>query len=318
MALPPGTSGWVGSGFDCTCSCSFFGEFRYGDDAETAPNCVVAFVVGDIRNGCTSINYEDADITVELFEDGVPITDPLLPLGPTIITGGGAIWQKWKPVANVVYTATVTLDCGGGDIAIREFEFTIPDPASTSCNCCNEKDVDYIVISGLTGYPAVLNGTHAVTRSSGTTYPCYFEASATSNPGFPTNPCGTSGSPPTPPASSVYSCDGTVNGRSGRWYYYEGFGGIIDMVIVAPGTLTFSIVYYFNVARWLLVNGFCEQNVGFPPGSCGCARVKWNFSIDCASGRATYLGNDSVFCGTPTVAPLDGSTPTVNVFFAEL
>lgn len=167
--LPPGTFGWVGSGFDCTCDCNFVAGFAYNGNEPPAwttgpqPICALLFGVGNLTNGCTAIDIDTADLTVELFRNGTPITEPLI----TDSTLNLKYWERWEPVAGDVYTATVTLDCGYGVITIREYSFTIPTPANTSCVCCDEKTPDYAIISGLTNDCCDIgNGTYALSQIS--------------------------------------------------------------------------------------------------------------------------------------------------------
>lgn len=168
MALPPGFSGWVGSGFDCTCECGFIGGFYYAgnlpDDFTYVPppTCLLMFAVGQFRDGCTPFDAATADITIELTLNGSALGEDAVYSS----ANESYIWQTWEPEAGDVYGATVTLTCGT-TITIREYEYTIPDPANTACDCCDEWTPDYAIVSGLTSdCCSIGNGTYALSAIS--------------------------------------------------------------------------------------------------------------------------------------------------------
>lgn len=168
MALPPGTSGWIGPDGDCGCGCGFVGGFHYQgnqpDDFTSLPPpiCVLLFAVGNFRDGCNSIDPLTADITIEITLNGTPVSEP-----PVYSSANEAfLWEVWEPEAGDVYAATVTLDCGT-TVTIREYEYTIPDPANLACDCCDDRTPDYVVVSGLTGACCDFgNGTFALSDIS--------------------------------------------------------------------------------------------------------------------------------------------------------
>lgn len=338
MALPPGFSGWVGSGFDCTCDCTFEGGFYYqGNEPANwgylpPPICLLMFALGNIKNGCTVINVEDADITIVLKKNGTTISEPMI-----YDTASNIIyWERWKPTAGDVYTADVTLDCGS-TTATRTFSFTIPTPANTNCGCCSERALDYAVVTGLTGYAAVLNGTYAFGPAGLTLPQCSFGASEITPPDFPADPCGISSgegfcgqdvpffSTPFPSSPlAIYECCTAIQALGGNaFYYYEGGGGIAGghtnpifslatPFIDASGILHLSVGYAFRIARYRSIQLDCTAPSGGTIG-CGCPGVSFLFEGPCQSGQLEYKG--LVGCNSH---PLDGSVPSVEVVFENL
>jgi hypothetical protein len=149
--------------------CSFVAGFAYNGNEPPAwttgpePVCALLFAVGNLQDGCAPISIETADLTVELFRNGTPITEPLI----TFTSLGIKYWERWKPTAGDVYTATVTLNCSSGAQTEVEYSFTIPTPANTACTCCDDKSPDYAVISGMTNDCCdIANGTYALSPIS--------------------------------------------------------------------------------------------------------------------------------------------------------
>ena len=257
MALPPGTSGWVGSGFDCTCKCSFEAGFVYNGNEpaywgnDPPPVCLLMFAVGNLQNGCTVINVEDADITITLKRNGTTITDPFI----YDSVFNAIYWQKWKPTAGDVYTADVTLVCGS-ETYTKSYSYTIPTPANTNCNCCTERTLDYIIVSGFTDEFAIMNGTYGVNPAGGSPNCCYSSAQPPAAPALPSNPCGnlTFSSPPvinipsaclfTDPSPYGYDPSTGIG-----FYYYQGTGGIGNICFTTAGEAIFTITYSYKYSR---------------------------------------------------------------------
>jgi hypothetical protein len=316
MALPPGTFGWIGSGFDCTCNCTFQAGFAYDDGVhawtvERDGTCILLFFVGYLKSGCNIIEYDTADITVELFLNGSPISDPLIPIPNTVFPGGGAYWEKWKPTAGDVYTATVTLDCGYGNTLTREFTYTIPDPANTSCDCCSERTIDYVIVSGFTGDFAILNGTYALSSTGGG---CTYGPDEIAAPALPSNPCGTSPGPlgVNGGAGMLFMAPAEADLIPGVTrsicYYYPGGGSVSASIHPTTELVTVTVQFAYASSRWRDVDVHPVTNplgCTVPGGGCGLG-YSWIFTGQCD--------------GYVALASTEGSppqNPTVSVFMID-
>lgn len=271
MALPSGTSGWVGSGFDCGCACSFSGGFDYSND-----QCLLTFYVDNMKSGCDVILASDADITIE-------ITGPSgVETGVTANSGNtGFGWTRFKPQAGFTYTATVTLDCGS-DTITSEFEITIPNPANTACNCCTERTPDYATLSGLVSCCAWANGTYALDPVGS----CVYEYSSSTAGELQTDPGAGAG------CSAGYC--GTFTIGSDTWYLWP--RGIVITVTMpgVTGLVTITLIIQFYGYR--LRAGVCTYQ--------RAPTVTYTFQRSCDTGEATLLTtsfSDINNCGTPPV-----------------
>lgn len=165
--------GWFGPASGdcscCTCTCSFVGGFNYNGTEpsywgqDPPPICQLMFTVGVLQDDtCAPLDVATANITIVLKQNGTTITEPFIRDSANFHIR----WTRWKPTAGDVYTADVTLDCGGGSSYSQSYSFTIPTPANTLCVCCDDQIPDYGVVSGLTGCCDFGNGTYAVSLSS--------------------------------------------------------------------------------------------------------------------------------------------------------
>jgi len=283
------------------CACSFSGGFSYGD---IAGGCLLYFIVRNLKNGCTPIDFSTANITVELFLNGSPISEPLIPYTDSSGETGGT-WEKWKPTANDVYSAVVTLTCSDSSVVVKEYSITIPDPANTNCNCCTERVPDYVTISGLTGVFALLNGTWALSFAS----TCTYDAGPTVGTSDPADPCfgGT----------HLLSCTSGAN----TFYFYPPKSNYPAVTVVMPGTsgkITISFGAFYSVWRYRPLFTDCI-NTG--SGSCQKFAINWVYEIDCETGEATLLsrteglGSDSGSAGSTLVSGIPN--PTVNLVLAS-
>jgi hypothetical protein len=303
MTLPPGTFGWVGSGFDCTCECNFDAGFAYADGELVTlmrldSRCLLMFGVGNLRNGCTPIDIATADLTVELFRNGIPITEPLIPI-PGL---NGLYWEKWKPTAGDVYTATVTLTCGT-TIVIREYTITIPTPANTECVCCDDRIPDYAVVSGLTGACCTFaNGTFGLSQTAA----CVYQASATF--AAPADGCG---------GGHCFTCSQfRAPGIPNDIFYYFPREVIVTASIgtnpflpsgpvIGANQILVRVIMFYWVYR--LRDGICSDGSGV--FSCAGGNVWW-FLSECAAGPFT------LHTGPGFGAICLGQTPNIELAFA--
>jgi hypothetical protein len=293
--LPPGTSSWIGSGFECGCECTFEAGFTYADD-----KCLLIFAVRALKTACISIEFDLADLTVEIRLNGTPISASLIPY--TDSNGGGGIWEVWKPEAGDVYSATVSLNCGYGETFSREFEITIPDPANSACNCCTERTIDYVVVSGLTDDVAIMNGTYALEPTG--VFGCAYGPIAIAGPPLPENPCGIFGAngnglggdgtypcplpPPDSPDALFMEPPTIICGITlARCYFHPG-GGSVSATIGAE-YVDVTIQYgrrfsHFSYSWDDLPNNCAPGN----RGTC-VSGFTWVFRINCVSGATTLL-----------------------------
>jgi hypothetical protein len=307
MALPPGTFGWVGSGFDCTCECNFVAGFAYNGNEPPAwatgpqPICALLFGVGNLTNGCTAIDIDTADLTVELFRNGTPITEPLI----TDSTLNLKYWERWEPVAGDVYTATVTLNCGT-TITIREYSFTIPTPANTSCVCCDERTPDYVTVSGLTGSCCDFgNGTYAMTADGS----CEYRAEADfSDPGNCDTYCYTCNAARGPgiPDDIFYFSPRKVTIRLGIGR---------DPITATSTPNADTVVIYLRIEYWVYrvrdIGGGtleCSLYTSGVPSPCATAN-EWRMTSTCNGAAFTFTSSPGF--GAICV----GQTPTVELFW---
>ena len=294
MALPPGTFGWLGSGFDCTCGCSFVGGFAYNDSGLLGSVCLLQFAVGNLQSGCTVINVEDADITIALEVNGTPITDSLI----YDTTNNVIYWDKWKPTAGDVYTADVTLDCGT-ETFTKSYTYTIPTPSNTSCVCCTEQVPDYLVVTGGAGCCNMANGTWALSLGGGT---C---AAGTRN--YTYSDPDVFGAPSVPCSGACFSAFDSGTGRT-YYFYRRGITFTVTMPPTAgPDNITITITITYRVYY---------DNGGGCTSFTSAAGVTHSYTLTCSGGNAGTGSGGSItlafgFSTTPCA-----SAPTVELFFA--
>jgi hypothetical protein len=281
----------------CDCPCAFVANFSYDDDPESSAPCMLYFEVGSIESECVSLDYEDADITVVLKKNGTVISEPLT-IGST---GVFAYWERWKPVANDVYTAEITLNCGA-DTTTETITYTIPDPANTSCNCCTEKVPDYVTVSGITGPLSILNGTWALSQVSS----CTYDAGSITGTADPPNPC-TGG-------TELASCSNTND-----YYFYDPKTGSTVIQVVMPGAtgnITINLSSFYNVWRYRPAFSDCS-NTGNQ--SCEKFKIAWVYEIECNGGVATLLsrteglGTDDGGAGSTLTSGVPDPTVTISL-----
>ncbi len=274
-------------------------------------DCVLSFSLGYIRDGCDFIDVADASISVTITGPG-GVEGPVITLAEADSVPGGALyWTKWKPAAGETYTATATLTCGYADPYVREFEITIPDPASTSCICCTDETPDYITISGLTGVGATVNGTYALT-AGGIAYEADFGDGAevsmcvyqpVTQPPFAAAPTGS--------VCSALHPDilGTFSVGLDDFFVYEGGGDIYvwtpNAFSIAAGytTIRIRIKYYYTVYRRRFIDGTC----GSSPTT---VTQEWEYEIDCNTGEASLIDEDDNY----SFAVSSLGTPVVNLY----
>lgn len=304
--LPPGTFGWVGSGFDCGCDCTFEAGFHYNGNAASywgtlaKPICNLMFAIGNVRNGCTSVDIRTTSLTVVLKRNGTVISEPLL-----YLSGFNAYyWERWKPTAGDVYTAEISLNCGSG-VVTRTITFTIPTPANTNCTCCSDRVPDFATVSGLTGSCCTFgNGTFGLSLLSGCRY--YGEANF-SDPGNCSSYC--------------YSCNAfRAPGIPDDVFYFSpkkasvwvGIG--VDPITLGSTPNPDTIVTYLRMEYWIYR---VRTDFGVPT----CAAYSTGIPTPCATGnewRMTSLCNGlaMTFTDVPGLGALCiGQTPAIGVFF---
>lgn len=290
--------GWFGPASGdcscCNCSCSFNGRFVYEDAGLLGSVCLLQFAVGDLTySSCAPIDIETANITIVLKRNTITITDPLFydPLNNLIY------WEKWKPTAGDVYTADVTLDCGGGETFTQSYSFTIPTPANTSCVCCTEQIPDYLVISA-SGCCDMVNGTWALTLAGGTCAAGTRTYEYVDNDIFaaPASPC--SG-----------ACYSIADGSDVYYFYRRG----IRLEVVLPATAgPDNVTIKLNNIYWTyrLRGGVCSL-------FSSSFSVPYTYTTSCADGSGGTPTGGTALVGTgSTFAQPCSTAPTVQVFFS--
>ncbi len=272
------------------------------------------FIVYGAVVGCESVAIEDATISVEITgPDGAE--GPVVTLPDTSWPDGALFWEKWKPTAGATYSATVTLTCGADEVT-KEYEFTVPDPASSGCNCCTERTIDYITISGMTGAAASVNGTYAIT-TGGIAYSWPF-TSVTGNNYCSRQPVTQPAATAAPPVGSrcvsgpdtLHTC---TNGLGQTVYYYAN-GGSVYAFLPTNNTGAFTTVR----VQITYEHRYYRQGTScFEAGlSCAVHFQRWEYEIACNTGEATLLRYfDSDSNTSPPTGPLISANPTVQVFF---
>tara|TARA_R110000868_G_scaffold184392_2_gene425923 strand:- start:240 stop:1004 length:765 start_codon:yes stop_codon:yes gene_type:complete len=244
-------------------------------------------------DNCDPVDIETADITIVLKVNGTTITDPLI-----YNTSLGIIyWDKWKPTADDVYTADVTLNCIGGGTYTQSYSYTIPNPANTTCVCCTELTPDYLVISGGTGCCAMANGTWALSATGGS---CAFGTKGygyTDNDiyGAPGSPCGGG------------ECYSVVDGGSGRTYYFWKRGIQIAVTMpptAGPDNITITVSCVYRVYY-----GSCTSYSS-------TVTATYTYTLTCSGGNAGTGSGGSVTLAFGFSATPCASAPTVELFFA--
>ncbi len=138
--LPPGTSGWLGSGFDCTC-CTFTGIFAYDSAA-----CNLTLRIAT----CSDIDPDNIELIVT-GPDGVSDVEPT-------ISGSVLSWSLYKPELGT-WTAEATLTCPyTGETYSKTYTVTVTS-IDTDCKCCVIRRPDFVTVNG-TGCCAFANGTY--------------------------------------------------------------------------------------------------------------------------------------------------------------
>lgn len=288
--------------------CRLAGGFTYDNGVhiwtqERDGTCILQFLVGDLQDGCNSVDFGSADITIELFLNGSPLSVTFLPLSPSILRGGGVYWEKYKPEANDVYIATVTWVCST-ETVVREFSITIPDPANVDCDCCAEREIGYIVIDGFTDEFAVLNGTFAAVPTGPEPNCCWNFTGIPAAPDMPTDPCGIRTGPTTvniPPECLFAVPPSGIDPFTGiGYYYYPGTGAIVGgssssvcIGVSGPGEVTtIKVRYTYSYARRRPADVTIANPEGcIEFGGGGALGYEVVFTFDCESGLATISSN---------------------------
>jgi hypothetical protein len=97
-------------------------------------------------------------MTLTVEDSGGPVGESFYAVDGTLV------WFRFLPEPGETYTATVTLVCGEETLTYTE-SFTIPEDADQElCNCCTQRKIVSVSISGFTGTCCSwINGTYAVT-----------------------------------------------------------------------------------------------------------------------------------------------------------
>lgn len=293
-------------------SCDFVGKWDYD-----STSCMLTFTVSGYTEDCERLSIEDANIDVTITGPGN--------IGPVVTfpAFGYKKWTKFKPPSATTYTAEVTLTCDDDTTVTRTYEYTTPNPANLDCNCCTEREIDYITVSGLSAAGAVLNGTWVPNIPMGTPfYNCPAEnmfgplgtgCSYYALDNFP------SASTPATGRCNLSHPDllATRTLTNGRIYIYEGGGKIHALIPNANSTLlptsvparTKIIIYigYMYLSFFENFNtGACTYN------SLNPVYEEWLFEMECD-------GSPSLLCyvDTATSAIATIGTPSVGVFFTS-
>lgn len=286
---------WFGpTNADCNCCgecvCTFSGGFAY-DDAGLGSVCLLQFAVGAF---CAGTDVENADITIDIEVNGSPVSGG--PVYDSVFNG--FIWEKWKPTAGDVYTADVTLDCGGGNTYTQSYSFTIPTPANTSCVCCTELTPDYLVISGGADCCDMANGTWALSSAGGTCAAGTRNYEYVDNDIFsaPSSPCGGG------------ECFSDFDAGTGRTYYFWRRGINLRVTMPAsagPDNITIAVSYVYRVYVFF---GGCTL-------SSSAATISYTYTLTCSGGDAGSGSGGSIILPFGFLTTPCASGPSVELFF---
>jgi hypothetical protein len=143
-----------------SCGCVLRGEWDYV--AETCSLSFFAFV----KDCVVVADHSTVDLTLVVEDSSGPV-------GESFYSGGTLVWFRFLPTPGETYTGTLTLVCDGETLTYIE-SFTVPQDADESfCNCCDERKIVSVSISGYTGdCCSWMNGTYAM--SGLTTLVCRF------------------------------------------------------------------------------------------------------------------------------------------------
>jgi hypothetical protein len=151
-----------------SCGCVLRGEWDYV--AETCSLSFFAFV----KDCVVVADHSTVDLTLVVEDSSGPV-------GESFYSGGTLVWFRFLPTPGETYTGTLTLVYDGETLTYTE-SFTVPEDADQSfCNCCTERRIASVSISGFTGDCCTfINGTYAMT--GGTTNVCRFNSTTISIP----------------------------------------------------------------------------------------------------------------------------------------
>lgn len=146
-----------------SCGCVLRGEWDY--IAETCQLSFFAFV----KDCVVVADHSTIDLTLVVEDSSGPV-------GESFYSGGTLVWFRFLPTPGETYTGTLTLVCNGETLTYTE-SFTVPADADQSfCNCCTERKIVSVSISGFTSDCCTFaNGTFAVV--GGSTNVCRFNTS---------------------------------------------------------------------------------------------------------------------------------------------
>lgn len=275
----------------CDCDCRV--EGIWGPSEET---CDLSFVVTVVQVDCETItDHSTVDLTLVVTDSSDVV------IGESTITTGILGWTIFKPTPGETYTATLTLVCGETTTEVT-YDYTVAEDFNSDCNCCTEREVDFVSISGFTGCCDFVNGTWALARSGSS---CLFGMAETDPLDDPADWC-----------DAAEACDSGTGGSGpnlGTYYIWP-------ISFFAQATLPTTSG---NVVIEIYVRCEVYRNVGAGCVRFGSTQHYYKFETDCNSSYATMTDRTYQYTPVPSwgTSPLEGCgsvTPTVSVGISDV